>query len=53
MLRLADQRYRTCLQCLGQGTVPGLSSAAAAADPLQGTLPSHGLSAAGPVSASR
>ncbi|NDC15071.1 MAG: hypothetical protein EBZ76_07815 [Synechococcaceae bacterium WB9_2_170] len=27
MLRLSDQRYRTCLECLGQGQRPALSAA--------------------------
>ena len=53
MLRLADQRYRTCLHCLGQGSISGLSAAATTADPLQGSLPARSLSAAVPASASR
>ena len=39
MLRLSDQRYRTCLECLGQGKVSRLSGAITAADLLQGQLP--------------
>ena len=39
MLRLSDQRYRTCLQCLGQGKVSQLSGAITTADVLQGQLP--------------
>jgi hypothetical protein len=39
MLRLSDQRYRTCLECLGQGKVSGLLAAITAADVLQGQLP--------------
>ena len=27
VLRLTDQRYRTCLECLGQGQLSGLSAA--------------------------
>ena len=27
VLRLSDQRYRTCLECLGQGQRPALSAA--------------------------
>jgi len=27
VLRLSDQRYRTCLECLGQGQQPALSAA--------------------------
>lgn len=52
MLRLGDQRYRTCLDCLGQGRSPGLSSATTTADLLQGSLP-WGFSGAVPSSASR
>ena len=52
MLRLADQRYRTCLDCLGQGRKPGLPPATTTADLLQGSLP-RSLSAAVPSSASR
>ena len=39
MLRLSDQRYRTCLECLGQGKASPLSGAITAADVLQGQLP--------------
>ncbi len=39
MLRLSDQRYRTCLECLGQGKVAPLSGAITTADLLQGQLP--------------
>jgi hypothetical protein len=39
MLRLSDQRYRTCLECLGQGKVARLSGAITTADLLQGQLP--------------
>jgi len=27
MLRLGDQSFRTCLDCLGQGQIPGLEPA--------------------------
>ena len=36
MLRLSDQRYRTCLECLGQGKITLLASAITMADVLQG-----------------
>ena len=36
MLRLSDQRYRTCLECLGQGKISLLASAITMADVLQG-----------------
>ncbi|MFM7548906.1 MAG: hypothetical protein ACKO7Z_05100 [Cyanobacteriota bacterium] len=56
MLRLGDQRYRTCLDCLGQGLNPGLSPgrspASSAADLLQGSLP-RAFSGAGTSSVSR
>jgi hypothetical protein len=53
MLRLGDQRYRTCLECLGQGQTPGLSPAATTADLLQGTFPRGFSGVAVPSSASR
>ncbi|MEB3167756.1 MAG: hypothetical protein VKK97_03395 [Synechococcaceae cyanobacterium] len=37
MLRLADQRYRTCLDCLGQGQVVPSAGATTAAALLQGS----------------
>lgn len=52
MLRLGDQRYRTCLDCLGQGRNPGLPPATTTADLLQGSLPRR-LSGAVPSSFSR
>ena len=52
MLRLGDQRFRTCLDCLGQGSHPGLSPATTTAELLQGSLP-RGFSGAVPSSASR
>ena len=39
MLRLSDQRYRTCLECLGQGKASLVSGAITTADVLQGQLP--------------
>jgi hypothetical protein len=39
MLRLSDQRYRTCLECLGLGKASQLSGAITTADLLQGQLP--------------
>ena len=39
ILRLSDQRYRTCLECLGQGKVSPLSVTITTADVLQGQLP--------------
>ena len=39
MLRLSDQRYRTCLECLGQGMASLVSGAITTADVLQGQLP--------------
>jgi hypothetical protein len=39
MLRLSDQRYRTCLECLGQGKASLVSGAITTADVLQGKLP--------------
>ena len=38
MLRLSDQRYRTCLECLGQGKASLVSGAITTADVLQGQL---------------
>lgn len=39
MLRLSDQRFRTCLECLGQGKPSPISGAITTADVLQGQLP--------------
>lgn len=41
MLRLSDQRYRTCLECLGQGKASRLSGVITTADLLQGQLPAQ------------
>jgi hypothetical protein len=41
MLRLSDQRYRTCLECLGQGKISPLSGVITTAELLQGQLPSQ------------
>ncbi|WP_255004143.1 hypothetical protein [Cyanobium sp. HWJ4-Hawea] len=38
-LRLGEQSYRTCLECLGQGQVPGSYPAMTTAAVLQGRLP--------------
>ena len=39
MLRLSDQRYRTCLECLGQGLISPLAGAITTANLWQGQLP--------------
>jgi DnaJ-class molecular chaperone len=51
MLRLDDQRYRTCLPCLGQGRLPQLQAATTVADLLQ--IEGSTLSAVGSSSAAR
>jgi hypothetical protein len=38
MLRLSDQRYRTCLECLGEGKISPWSGAITTADVLQDQL---------------
>lgn len=49
MLRLSDQRYRTCLECLGQGKVSPLSGAITTADLLQGQLPQQPTKRSAPM----
>jgi hypothetical protein len=51
MLRLDDQRFRTCLDCLGQGRLPAVSAATTVAEVLQ--LDSRRLSAAASSAAAR
>jgi len=51
MLRLDDQRYRTCLPCLGQGRLPQVQAATTVADLLQ--LDDSTFSAVGSSSAAR
>jgi hypothetical protein len=36
MLRLGDQRYRTCMECVGQGRLPALAPATTVVAVLQG-----------------
>ena len=43
-LRLGDQRFRTCLDCLGQGQLPAVAAATTVAEVLQ--LDSRRLNAA-------
>ena len=43
MLRLGDQRYRTCMECVGQGRLPALAPATTVVAMLQGEgLPGEG-----------
>jgi DnaJ-class molecular chaperone len=51
MLRLGDQRFRTCLDCLGQGHVPAVAAATTVAEVLQ--LDSRRVSAAASSAAAR
>jgi hypothetical protein len=51
MLRLGDQRFRTCLHCLGRGRLEALSSDSTVAEVLQ--LDSRRLSAAVSSAAAR
>ena len=51
MLRLGDQRFRTCLDCLGQGHLPAVAAATTVADVLQ--LDSRRLNAAASSAAAR
>lgn len=51
MLRLGDQRFRTCLDCLGQGRLPAVAAATTVAEVLQ--LDSCRLNAAASSAAAR
>jgi len=51
MLRLDDQRFRTCLDCLGQGRLPVATAATSLAEVLQ--LDSRRLNAAASSAAAR
>ncbi|MFN4864988.1 MAG: hypothetical protein ACK5GZ_01495 [Cyanobium sp.] len=51
MLRLGDQRFRTCLDCLGQGHMPAVGAATTVAEVLQ--LDSRRLNAAASSAAAR
>jgi hypothetical protein len=51
MLRLGDQRFRTCLDCLGQGHMPVVGAATTVAEVLQ--LDSRRLIAAASSAAAR
>jgi len=51
MLRLDDQRFRTCLDCLGQGRLPVATAATTVAEVLQ--LDSRRLNAAASSAAAR
>jgi hypothetical protein len=51
MLRLGEQRFRTCLDCLGQGHLPAVAAATTVADVLQ--LDSRRVSAAASSAAAR
>ena len=50
-LRLGDQRFRTCLDCLGQGHLPAVAAATTVAEVLQ--LDSRRLNAAAYSAAAR
>lgn len=51
MLRLDDQRFRTCLDCLGQGRLPAVAAATTVAEVLE--LDSRRLNAAASSAAAR
>ena len=51
LLRLGDQRFRTCLDCLGQGRLPVVPAATTVAEVLQ--LDSRRVSAAASSAAAR
>jgi hypothetical protein len=51
MLRLDDQRFRTCLDCLGQGRLPAVAAATTVAEVLQ--LDGRRLNAAASSAAAR
>jgi hypothetical protein len=51
MLRLGDQRFRTCLDCLGQGRLPVVPAATTVAEVLQ--LDSRRVSATASSAAAR